>query len=394
MGRDGRGVKAASETSIEITFMYNGVRCRERIPLKPTAANLKRAEQHRAAVQFAISTGTFDYAATFPNSTMAKRFAAPKVAPKLVEEFLDQWLTDQKPRLKASTYSGYRKVVMGHLIPQFGALPLPELTRKAVRDQLRSMEVTNKTLANIQSVLRKALTDAADEYELIESNPLAGWTFRNKDALPSEDEVDPFTAEEQAAILMSLDGQARNLVQFAFWTGMRTSELVALDWADVDFLRGTVRVSKAQTQASREAEVPKTAAGRRDVKLLPHAIEALEAQKQHTYLKGVEIFQNPRTGARWAGDQPIRKTMWTPALKRAGVRYRFPYQTRHTYASMMLSAGEHPMWVAAQMGHADWTMIARVYGRWMPEADPDAGVKAQAKFGNDSGMTTYRRKPA
>lgn len=38
------------------------------------------------------------------------------------------------------------------------------------------------------------------------------------------------------------------------------------------------------------------------------------------------------------------------------------------------------MWVAAQMGHSDWTMIAKVYGRWMPAADVEAGGKAEAKF--------------
>lgn len=69
--------------------------------------------------------------------------------------------------------------------------------------------------------------------------------------------------------------------------------------------------------------------------------------------------------------------MWVPAMKKAGVRYRRPHQTRHTYASMMLSAGEHPMWVAKQMGHTDWTMIARVYGRWMPAADENVGGKAE-----------------
>jgi integrase len=53
--------------------------------------------------------------------------------------------------------------------------------------------------------------------------------------------------------------------------------------------------------------------------------------------------------------------MWVPAMKKAGVRYRRSYQTRHTYASMMLSADEHPMWVAKQMRHTDWSMIARVY---------------------------------
>lgn len=50
---------------------------------------------------------------------------------------------------------------------------------------------------------------------------------------------------------------------------------------------------------------------------------------------------------------------------------------------MMLSAGEHPMWVAKQMGHADWTMIARVYGRWMPSADTEAGNRAVEKFAGE-----------
>lgn len=71
-------------------------------------------------------------------------------------------------------------------------------------------------------------------------------------------------------------------------------------------------------------------------------------------------------------------------MKKAGVRYRRPYQTRHTYASMILSAGEHPMWVAKQMGHSDWTMIAMVYGRWMPTVNDDAGGKAVLSFFNAS----------
>jgi integrase len=47
----------------------------------------------------------------------------------------------------------------------------------------------------------------------------------------------------------------------------------------------------------------------------------------------------------------------------------------------MLSSGEHPMWVAQQMGHADWSMIIRRYGRWMPDADDQAGSRAEAVYG-------------
>lgn len=376
MGRDGRGVRAVSESSIEITFMYRGVRCRERIPLKPTATNLKRAEQHKAAVEHAIANGTFDYAVTFPGSPRAAKFA-PEASQETLAGFLTRWLAGKKQHVSSSTHEGYRKIVELRLVPALGSVLLVDLKRKTIRDWLNTLEVSNKTLSNIQSCLRSALNDAVNEEELIEANPLAGWKFSRKDQV-KEDDVDPFSPEEQRAILSTLDGQAKNLVQFAFWTGMRTSELVALDWNDVDWLKAEIYVTRAMTQAAGgEAEVTKTLSGKRRIKLLAPAMEALVAQKAHTFLAGNEVFQNPRTLERWKGDQPIRKTMWAHAVKKAGVRYRRPYQTRHTYASMMLSAGEHPMWVAGQMGHSDWTMIARVYGRWMPEADLTAGDKAE-----------------
>lgn len=71
---------------------------------------------------------------------------------------------------------------------------------------------------------------------------------------------------------------------------------MALDWDDVDWLRGEVMVSRAMTQAGKgKAATTKTAAGRRSVKLLRPALEALKAQKAHTFLADVEVFQNPRT---------------------------------------------------------------------------------------------------
>ena len=157
-----------------------------------------------------------------------------------------------------------------------------------------------------------------------------------------EDEIDPFSSEEREAIINAATGQERNLIQFAFWTGMRISELCALDWNIVDWIKGTIRVNKALTQPAKESEAPKTSAGIRDVKLLAPALAALQDQKALTYLKGEEVFQNPRTEERWTGDMVIRKRMWTRILKKAKVRYRYPYQMRHTYASMMLMAGESP----------------------------------------------------
>lgn len=58
-------------------------------------------------------------------------------------------------------------------------------------------------------------------------------------------------------------------------------------------------------------------------------------------------------------------------MKRAGVRYRNPYQTRHTFASVMLAAGHDPKWVATQMGHETTEMLERTYGKWIKQAAAD-----------------------
>lgn len=393
MGRDGGGVRAASASSIEITFQYQGVRCRERIALKPTAANLKKAEQHKAAVEHSISMGTFDYSATFPKSKRAQAFKEPGDR-RNIGVYLTEWVERKAPMLKSSTVQYYKDTINGKLIPMFGDLAFSDLSKKVIRDKMSAYPVGNKTLVNVQSCFRSALNDAVED-EIIDTNPLSGWSYRNREKLKEEDDVDPFTAEEQAAILAATHKDCWPQLQFSFWTGLRPSELIALEWGDIDWIEGEIRIVRAKTRAANAPESPKTTSGRRTIKLLGPAREALIQQKAATWLAGGRIFVNPVIKKPWEHAGQIYKVVWVPAMKKSGVRYRRPYQSRHTYASMMLSAGEHPMWVAKQLGHKDWTMIARVYGRWMPSADIGAGGRAEALFaGNASFMTTSALDPA
>jgi integrase len=371
------GVRAASKSTIEIDFYFEGRRERTRIKLKPTPLNLKRAANHRASILQSIEIGTFDPRVTLPKSSLAKRMPLLK-SELTVGDYLESWLDQEEPHIKASTFKGYLKILNHHLIPAFGKIPILELSPKHVREYLQAQTSSAKTQRNIVSPLRIALNQAVED-EILERNPIQDFRVRARKAPVSAIEtIDPFDHKERELILGALNGQAQNLIKFAFWTGMRTSELIALNWSDIDQVEGTVRVNKALTQASVEPEEPKTRAGNRDVKLLSGALEAIEAQRQHTYFRGEELFQNPRTLERWVGDAPIRKTLWVPALRRAGVRYRNPYQTRHTFASMCLTAGENVMWVSAQMGLKDWGFTARTYAKFIDSDQASAGSKLEA----------------
>lgn len=229
-----------------------------------------------------------------------------------------------------------------------------------VKEWLAGLTCSNKRKNNILTPLRR-LYDELYHDETIDKNPLE----RVKNFAVHSREAEPFNAEEVAKILNELDGQEKNLIQFAFWSGLRTSELIALNWKNIDLENNRVFVREAKVRG--HLKTTKTSAGIRDLMLQPQAKEALLSQQAHTGKQGETVFHDSRNSEPWKNDQAIRKAIWMPALKKAGVKYRNPYQTRHTFASMMLSRGENPMWVAQQMGHKDWGQIRKVYGRWIPQ---------------------------
>ena len=366
------GVRVASKSSIEIDFYYCGIRCKERLKLKPSPNNLKRASNHRGAVLNAIENGTFDYATTFPNSKKRHQFRKIEQSFTL-GDYLLIWFGKNRAAYKSSTYEDNERKVKNQIIPALGHIPLTDLHSVHVLDWVEDLTCKLKTIRNIIGPLRTALKHAVkDKY--LATDPLADWEYTRQED-PEEDHVVPFTQEEQTAILSVAKGQSKNFIKFAFWSGLRTSELVALTWDDIDFDKGKIRINKAKTKAADKPEKPKTKCSIRQVKLLLPAREALKAQKK---LTNDLVFVNEE--GTYLTPNDINNDMWKPVLKEANVKYRNPYQTRHTFASMMLSAGERLAWVSNQMGHANVLVTAKKYVRWIPESDPLVGDLAVKMF--------------
>ena len=108
-------------------------------------------------------------------------------------------------------------------------------------------------------------------------------------------------------------------------SSLSTSVACAGISANIVRARSAARARTAGVILARSASnflATKTAAGMRDVRLLPPALEALRAQRTQTELLGGEIFHDDRTNAPWSGDQALRLGPWRRALRTAGVRYR------------------------------------------------------------------------
>ena len=89
----------------------------------------------------------------------------------------------------------------------------------------------------------------------------------------------------------------------------------------------------------------KTQAGNRRAVLLPKALEALKNQKPYSFVGGDFVFVRPMDRGPFVDYEHLER-LWKHILKCSGVHYRNPYQTRHTYASQLLSGGENPLFVA------------------------------------------------
>ena len=356
----------AQKDCITIRFTVKGVDYRETLYLPPTKINLTTVAVTERARMIAHVR----------EHGSLKKMNVPTVA-----EYLDKWVRLQPEQIGGGTLHQYRRYAE-RLKAVFGEIPVDELTVGDVRDfcaEMAANKRTGKTIANTISPLRMALGVAVDD-GVIANNVIKDWSFKTKRSVEDGDDIKPFSKEEQAKILEQCLPHEWNYYMFMIWSGLRPSEAIALTWDDIDFKKKTISINKAKTQYVQEAESPKTRGSKRVIKMLTNAREALIRQMRKRGLHHTHVFINPDTDKPYNSSKDFYKR-WVRILKSAGVEYRKQYQCRHTFASMMVSSGEHPQWVADMMGHTDWTMIAKTYAKWMPEAMPDAGSKAEKLFG-------------
>ncbi|WP_279212664.1 site-specific integrase [Delftia acidovorans] len=340
---------------------------RERLELQPTPANIRYAERMRAEILGKIERGTFALSEYFPDSPRA-RVDVPSMT---VGQLFGEWLDVKKPELQHSTVHSYQQTIDSYHFDGVRKELVGDFNFRALKRLLARLPANPKTFNNVASVLRQVLEYGHKAKILAE--PLHESIEMRRRQKP---EPDPFTLDEVEVLLGKMKAEAaRNYFEFAFFSGLRPSELIALTWSKVDLRSGTVMVDSALTRG--RVKGTKTSEIRK-VELPGRARDALERQRTVSQLAGGRVFLTVAGGELENTDIPL-DSWWKPALKVSGIRHRDARQTRHTYATMMLMAGVTPAYAARQMGHGI-EMFLRTYSKWIDGADKGAEQRKLDSF--------------
>ena len=372
------GVRARGD-AIEVNFRWRGDRYYITWPATPNPQNLEAARRVRSQVAQRARLGILteaDLREFFPGAfPELEEIAADRLFGPLAQRWLDTVQVSQ------ATRSEYKKLLTKYWIQPFSHRDIGSIRYSEVLEELNAVDWSSAKTRNNALIPLRGVFELARMDQLIDGNPTD--LIKNMQYQPGD--PDPFSPDEAEAILADLRTQADEIYalyfELAFFTGMRTGELLALRWKDVDLRSGVIRVKDA---VSRGKLTGKTKTGKvRDVLLNDRAMAAVTRLREigeHEH-----VFTSPRTSEPWLTDKAPR-VVFQACLQRLGIRQRPAYNTRHTYATRMLMAGLNLAFIADQLGHSI-AMLLKHYARWMrSDADRAEMEKLGAALGNGGKM--------
>jgi len=370
------GIMRAGRNSYSIQLSIGrdpvtGKRIQQWISFKGT---LKEAQQKRNELVHQINTGSF----MRPGKTT-------------LAEYLKKWLSDYvKPNISPRGFERYQGIIVKHLIPDLGSIPLAQLKSEHLQRHY-SIKLNNGLSAGTvryhHAVIHKALQTAI-KLGLVSHNVADGVDIPRiqRKEMQTWDEYDLTRFLEAAKA-----SPYYVLFHTALFTGMRRSELLALRWSDVDFVFSQISVSRGLHHLKDGSYIftqPKSRKSRRTIALSPSPILTL---KEH---KGKQEEIRAKLGLPFTCDdliftdlqgKPFRPNTitraWTMLAQNTGVRVIRLHDARHTHASIMLKQGIHPKVVQERLGHSSIQMTLDTYSHVAP------GIQAAAANRFDEALT-------
>ena len=285
-------------------------------------------------------------------------------APKFVN-LLEDVMIEKSKHLKHKSLLAYSSLQRNHIVPFFKDMLVTQI--KPIHIKKFQDNMINKGLKrdSIQTarILLKEVFNLAILSEKITINPLS---MVNMPKIKSKKvKQKPFTLDEIDMILSSAPGVLKNFLGISFFSGIRSGELLALKWSDIDFDNDTISINK--TIAQGYINSPKTKSSERDIEMLPKVKDFLRSQFLETGLKDNYLFLNRNNT--YHGFSTIFYINFHKLLDKLNLEKRSLHNTRHTFASIMLNNNIEPLWVSNTLGHDNLQITLNIYTHYMPKKE-------------------------
>ncbi len=299
----------------------------------------------------------------------------------LTGDYLHQWLSHARGRVRPKTHEGYEGVIRLYASPALGEIPLHHLHPLHLQNlygTLTERGLSGGTVLNLHLVLTQALSQAV-RWGLLSANPAAG-AQPPRPRRPEQKVVDPALA---GRILAAAAGTPMELpCAVALSTGMRRGEILALRWADLDEAFNVAHVRRS-LQVSGEGLAfvePKTRRSRRAVALPSYLRPHLDRQRSSQAERraacpswtDLDLVVDRGDGSPLHPD--TLSSGWYRFLQRSGLAHVRFHDLRHAHATLLLLAGIHPKVVSERLGHASIGITLDIYSHVLPSMQSEAAA--------------------
>ncbi|MFI3170583.1 MAG: site-specific integrase [Faecalibacterium sp.] len=312
----------------------------------------------------------------------------------LFKDWLEYWYEYcVKSTIRPKTQKGYEDRIRLHISPAIGNIPLNELNQNTLQQfyvdlkkngskQLHGEHdgsLSDSTVRGCHTTCRSALEQAVKQ-ELLRTNPAIGCKLPPK----KSKEMQILTKEEMQRFLIQAKEEGYyELFMLEIATGLRRGELLALQWDDINFSTGELKICKQVGRVNGKLEIsaPKTNASNRTIVLPKTLTQMLWAYQRNNTSKW--IFPSPVKE-----DSPLDPTTCRRRLKlileHAECKQVRFHDLRHGFSSAALASGMDVKTLSAMIGHVSAGTTLDIYTHITGNMQQNAANKINNALNNQA----------
>jgi integrase len=299
-----------------------------------------------------------------------------------VAQWLAHWIANIAPYgdkpCRATTLTGYEKIVRLYIEPHIGGRSLSALTSEhvvALHGELRRAGMGEGSIRVAHSILQRSLTVA-------QKKGMIGFNACQLAGRPGavHNEMQSLTPDQAGLFIQqAASDRLYALYVLAITGGLRQGEMFGLKRDDIDLDAGTVTVRRTLVHSKGQfiENAPKSKSGNRTISLPTIAVDALRDHYRRMLAEGNAgseyVFCAHTGGPLWRTN--VRRNSLKPILKAAGLPDIRFHDLRHSSATMLLASGENPKVVQQRLGHGHVSITLGTYSHVLPGMDQAAAAK-------------------